>query len=196
MYMKPTQKIKRLLRIKIARDTIQGQSAIKMFGYIHPKKEETSGCKFTSFFRQISVNNEKDKSIVESVRFEIFSGKNQPLPFQKKMESLSGCPITFKMPFPFTWLWSTTLLNSQSIHNFKKLSTWKQELELRSSMPFGCILKTRNFKMWKTKKLSTQMISFDRYSLFYFRHSKPKSWPLQLLTIELGNYFLLLTRSR
>ena len=70
--MKPTQKIKRLLRMKICRDNLNGQSAIKLFGYIHPKKEETAGCKFTSFFRQITVTNEKDKSIVESVNFTLF----------------------------------------------------------------------------------------------------------------------------
>jgi len=39
MYMKPAQKIKRLLRVKICKLLIDGQSAIKMFGYIHPKKE-------------------------------------------------------------------------------------------------------------------------------------------------------------
>ena len=36
--MKPTQKIKRLLRMKVTKDSIQKQGVIKMFGYIYPKK--------------------------------------------------------------------------------------------------------------------------------------------------------------
>ena len=67
--MKPAQKIKRLLRVKVIKLEIDGQAAIKMFGYIHPKKEETSGCKFTSFFRQIIISNDKDKSNIEAVSY-------------------------------------------------------------------------------------------------------------------------------
>ena len=70
--MKPPQKIKRVLRAQVLRETSQGQQTIKVFGHIHPKKEETSGCKFTSFFRQISVANEKDKTIIESVSIKLF----------------------------------------------------------------------------------------------------------------------------
>jgi hypothetical protein len=64
MYMKPPQKLKRLLRVKVTRDTLQGQPTLKLFGYLYPRKEETASCKFTSFFRQVAIINERDKSIV------------------------------------------------------------------------------------------------------------------------------------
>ena len=68
MYMKPPQKLKRILRVKIVKDNSQGQEILKIFGYIYPKKEETNSCKFTSFFRQVSLVSEKDKVTLESVR--------------------------------------------------------------------------------------------------------------------------------
>lgn len=66
--MKPPQKLKRILRVKIVKDNSQGQEILKIFGYIYPKKEETNSCKFTSFFRQVSLVSEKDKVTLESVR--------------------------------------------------------------------------------------------------------------------------------
>ncbi len=72
----------------VVRENTMGQPSIKLFGYIYPKKEETAACKFTSFFRQITVVNEKDKSTIETVDMSVFSGKNQPLPFSKKTGSL------------------------------------------------------------------------------------------------------------
>ena len=66
--MKPAQKIKRLLRVMVVRQGSEGQPTIKMFGQLFPRKEEATGCRFTSFFRQISVLNEKDRSTIESVR--------------------------------------------------------------------------------------------------------------------------------
>jgi hypothetical protein len=86
MYMKPAQKIKRLLRMMVVRENNSGQQSIKMFGYIHPKKEETSGCKFTSFFRQITVVNARDKSVIETVNRHLSSGKNLQLPSWTKTE--------------------------------------------------------------------------------------------------------------
>lgn len=38
MYMKPAQKIKRILRMKVVKEEMQGQLAVKMFGYIYPKR--------------------------------------------------------------------------------------------------------------------------------------------------------------
>jgi hypothetical protein len=61
MYMKPPQKLKRILRVKVVKENSQGQEILKIFGYIYPKKEETSSCRFTSFFRQVSLVSEKDK---------------------------------------------------------------------------------------------------------------------------------------
>jgi hypothetical protein len=84
--MKPPQKIKRLLRTSIVRENIMGQPSIKLFGYVYPKKEETGVCKFTSFFRQIMVVNEKDKSTIETVDIKVFSGKNQLQLFSKRTE--------------------------------------------------------------------------------------------------------------
>lgn len=63
--------------MSIVRENIMGQPSIKLFGYVYPKKEETAACKFTSFFRQIMVVNEKDKSTIETVDIKVFSGKNQ-----------------------------------------------------------------------------------------------------------------------
>jgi hypothetical protein len=62
MYMKPPQKLKRLLRVKVARNTEQGQELLKVFGYIYPRREETAACRFTSFFRQMTLVSEKDKT--------------------------------------------------------------------------------------------------------------------------------------
>jgi len=75
--MKPAQKLRRLLRMKVTREFLQGQQTIKLYGYIHPKKEETASTKFTSFFRQITVVNEKDKSTIETVTVCSLSGRNQ-----------------------------------------------------------------------------------------------------------------------
>lgn len=38
MYMKPPQKLKRIFRLKIAKENVQGQQLLKIFGYIYPKK--------------------------------------------------------------------------------------------------------------------------------------------------------------
>jgi hypothetical protein len=74
--MKPPQKLKRLLRMQIVREVHQGQQLVKIFGYIYPKKEETANCKFTSFFRQVVIVNEKDKTTLETVLLRLLSGKN------------------------------------------------------------------------------------------------------------------------
>ena len=39
--MKPPQKLKRILRVKVVKENSQGQEILKIFGYIYPKKEET-----------------------------------------------------------------------------------------------------------------------------------------------------------
>jgi hypothetical protein len=86
MYMKPCPKIKRLLRVKVARDLLLGQPTIKVFGYIHPRREETASCKLTSFFRQIAVLNEKDKSTIEAVSTPLPSGRSPPPPSPTRTE--------------------------------------------------------------------------------------------------------------
>lgn len=65
--MKPAQKLKRLLRMKVSREFVQGQQTIRLCGYVHPRKEETATAKFTSFFRQLTVINDRDKSTIETV---------------------------------------------------------------------------------------------------------------------------------
>ena len=76
--MKPPQKLKRLLRVKVARENAQGQELLKIFGYVFPRREETAGCRFTSFFRQIALVNEKDKATLETVSIAIRSGRSRP----------------------------------------------------------------------------------------------------------------------
>lgn len=78
MYMKPPQKLKRILRVKVARSTEQGQELLKVFGYIYPRREETAACRFTSFFRQMTLVSEKDKTTLETVPLSPFSGRSQP----------------------------------------------------------------------------------------------------------------------
>jgi hypothetical protein len=62
--MKPPQKLKRLLRVKVTREEGQGQQLLKIFGCLYPKTEEGANLKFTSFFRQATIINEKDKAIL------------------------------------------------------------------------------------------------------------------------------------
>lgn len=62
MYMKPPQKLKRLLRVKVARSNEQGQELLKIFGYLYPRREETASCRFTSFFRQVTLISDRDKT--------------------------------------------------------------------------------------------------------------------------------------
>ena len=81
--MKPPQKIKRLLRVMVCRQGSEGQ-AIKLFGQLFPRREETMGCRFTSFFRQIAVLNEKDRSTIETVKRSLLSGKSQVLTFRRE----------------------------------------------------------------------------------------------------------------
>ena len=38
MYMKPPQKLKRILRVKVGKENVQGQELLKIFGYIFPRK--------------------------------------------------------------------------------------------------------------------------------------------------------------
>lgn len=76
--MKPPQKLKRLLRVKVARATEQGQELLKVFGYLYPRREETAACRFTSFFRQVTLVSEKDKTTLETVPLRPFSGKSPP----------------------------------------------------------------------------------------------------------------------
>lgn len=66
--MKPPQKLKRILRVKVAKENAQGQELLKVFGYVFPRKEESGSCKFTAFFKQIVLVNEKDKATLETVR--------------------------------------------------------------------------------------------------------------------------------
>ena len=75
--MKPPQKLKRLLRVKVARSIEQGQEQLKIFGYLYPRREETAAVKFTSFFRQVTLVSEKDKSTLETVSYDLNSGKSQ-----------------------------------------------------------------------------------------------------------------------
>lgn len=86
--MKPSQKLKRILRVKVAKENVQGQEILKIFGYIFPRKEETNNSKFTSFFKQVTLVNEKDKATLETVRVLLFSGKSQQVALLRRMESL------------------------------------------------------------------------------------------------------------
>jgi hypothetical protein len=92
--MKPPQKLRRILRVKVARENVQGQELLKIFGYIFPRKEETSNCKFTSFFRQITLLNEKDKAILETVNQLLLSGRSQSATSRKRMDWSSNCQTT------------------------------------------------------------------------------------------------------
>lgn len=91
MYMKPPQKLKRILRVKVARSTEQGQELLKVFGYIYPRREETATCRFTSFFRQMTLVSEKDKTTLETVPLSPFSGRSQPLTSRNAMDWSSDC---------------------------------------------------------------------------------------------------------
>jgi len=89
--MKPPQKLKRLLRVKVARSIEQGQEQLKIFGYLYPRREETSAVKFTSFFRQVNLVSEKDKSTLETVSHGLNSGKNQQATSSSVTALLFGC---------------------------------------------------------------------------------------------------------
>lgn len=65
--MRPAQKLKRLLRVHVVREE-QAQPILKIFGALYPRREETAGIKFTSFFREISYVYERDKTVLENVR--------------------------------------------------------------------------------------------------------------------------------
>ena len=82
--MKPPQKLKRILRVKAVKENSQGQEILKIFGYIYPKKEQTNICKFTSFFRQISLVSDRDKVTLESVRNLLFQWKKPTSNFTEK----------------------------------------------------------------------------------------------------------------
>jgi hypothetical protein len=62
--MKPPQKLKRLLRVKLVREGQPGQQLLKLYGYIYPRREETAACKLTSFFRQLTLVNDRDKALL------------------------------------------------------------------------------------------------------------------------------------
>ena len=55
--MKPPMKLKRLLRVKMVREQHVGHQTVKVYGHMHPKKEENVGIKMTSFFRHLTVFN-------------------------------------------------------------------------------------------------------------------------------------------
>lgn len=92
--MKPPQKLKRILRVKVAKENVQGQELLKIFGYIFPRKEETSTCKFTAFFKQIVLVNEKDKATLETVHIATLSGRNPSPTSPKRTDCSLNCLIT------------------------------------------------------------------------------------------------------
>lgn len=98
--MKPPQKLKRLLRVKVARSTEQGQELLKVFGYIYPRREETAACRFTSFFRQMTLVSEKDKTTLETVPLSSFSGKSQPPTSRNAMDWSLDCQEHPKRDYP------------------------------------------------------------------------------------------------
>lgn len=92
--MKPPQKLKRILRVRVAKENVQGQELLKIYGYVFPRKEETAGCRFTSFFRQVVLVNEKDKATLETVSIATLSGRSPPPTSRSGTGCSSSCPTT------------------------------------------------------------------------------------------------------
>lgn len=116
MYMKPPQKLKRLLRVKVARSTEQGQEMLKVFGYIYPRREETTACRFTSFFRQMTLISEKDKTTLETVLLSPFSGRSQPPTSKNAMDWSSDCQEHLKKDYLYILPLSQIHQDSKWIH--------------------------------------------------------------------------------
>lgn len=100
--MKPPQKLKRLLRVKLLREGQPGQQLLKLYGYIYPRREETAACKLTSFFRQLTLVNDRDKALLENVILVRVSGRSRLPTSLSGTDSPSSCPPTPTTPSPST----------------------------------------------------------------------------------------------
>lgn len=60
MFIKPSQKLKRVLRVYLTYEAKEGEDMLRIYGHLHPLPNKDVGTvgvpKFTSFFKQLSFS--------------------------------------------------------------------------------------------------------------------------------------------
>lgn len=91
MFLKPSQKLKRILRVYLTYQKQENQDVLKVFGHMYPNQNVAGTPKFTCFFKQVSFFFQGETQPFETVFIKIYySGKSRPRTLLSKMDLWSN----------------------------------------------------------------------------------------------------------
>ena len=131
MFLKPSQKLKRILRVYLIYQKQEDQDVLKVFGHMYPNQSVSGSPKFTCFFKQVSFFFQGETQPFETVFIKnYYSGKSrlQTL-LSKTVLWLSYLNKADSPWFLSSLVWLATLQNFRLMRRCRGLSEWRREQE-------------------------------------------------------------------